>query len=186
MKYLIKFICITLCLTSIVFATSCKKTDKNNEPSVKVEQWDEELLNNDRNDVGYTYYFKSVEEMISAIKHNPDKYNKARVKVIGTIYKSSEETLLVDYTMRSDNIPSFSTSAEGSMNRYYFRQSLKTSDGRVDIVIINDAQYSVAEIGDLVKMYGTVNITRDSIFISGEYALIATLEERIQNINNQD
>ena len=140
-----------------------------------------------RNPAVYEYYFESVEKLLYAIKHEPEKYNNARIKVIGTLQTGLESTLydmrLVDYTITSDYIPS----TEGVEGRYQFRKVLDKSASKIDIEITSDAQYAVAETGDYVKIYGKVRITRERIFIDDcAYDLIATLDERIQNISESN
>ena len=188
MKMLLSRVCcIALCITSLFLLASCQQeTDKNNEtsePPVKVEQWSETLIKSDPDGVEYDYYFANVKDLLAAIKHSPDKYNNAKIKVIGTTQKGNEgllyETRLVDYTMRSDDIPS--TSSFSGHNA--FRRTLDSSTSKIDIVITNDAQFSVVEDGDYVKLYGFVRLTRDSVYLGNcEYDLIATLDERIQNV----
>lgn len=188
-RLLIKVTCIALCLTFIFLATSCQQKSNSNEATPVIpdieEQWSNLILLSDPSGVTYSYYFETVEDLLTAIKHNPNKYNNARVKVIGTIYKDSDETLLVDFTMTSTNIPSVSSNSSGLLAGVEFRRTLRSSKNQINIIITNDAQYSVAEIGDYVKIYGTVKLDRNNIYISCEYDLIATLEERRQNINDQ-
>lgn len=187
MNKLLKIVCIFLILASLFSISSCKKDDseKNIETTMKTEKWDEEHLNSDNPSVVYEYYFESVEKLLYAIKHEPEKYNNARIKVIGTLQTGLESTLydmrLVDYTITSDYIPS----TEGVEGRYQFRKVLDKSASKIDIEITSDAQYAVAETGDYVKIYGKVRITRERIFIDDcAYDLIATIDERIQNLEN--
>ncbi len=186
MNKFIKFCCVAMLLVLVLPITSCKQTNQNNnEPEDKTEKWDEELLISDDIDAVYEYYFESVEKLLYAIKHEPDKYNNASIKVIGTIQTGLESTLydirLVDYTITSNYIPN----TDGVAGRYEFRNELDKSAYKIDIAITNDAQYAVAETGDYVKIYGTIRITRDYIFVGNcEYDLIATIDERIQNLEN--
>ena len=188
MNKLLKIVCVALILVSMLSLISCKKKNNNiDEPVIKTEAWDKNLLESDDNGEVYEYYFGSIEDLLYDIKRAPDKYNNAKVKIIGTIYKGTDGTMLVDYTATSANVPSIDadlTSGEQFLQFYDFRNALRSSDNQIDIMISNDAQYAVAEIGDLVKIYGIVKITRDHIFIDNcEYVLIATLDERIQNIS---
>ena len=197
MKHLIKFICIALCLTSIVLATSCAKTKdidendidendihENEETSVKEEKWDEDILEDDPNNVEYEYYFESIEDLRYAIKHSPDKYNNAKVKVIGNIYKQNTTTYLIDYALKSSD---FDWMDEPKVSLFEYWTIVDNYPNRaIEVIITNDSQRLVAESGDLVKMYGTVKITTYGIFLSNcTYDLIATFEERVQNVNNQ-
>lgn len=184
---LIKLLCLALSISFILSATSCKQKDsENEEKSVKVESWDEELISSDPKNAKYEYFFESVEALLYAIKREPDKYNNTRIKVIGTIQKGYDgllyDTRLVDYTMTAEYIPSNT----GVADRYDFRKILDQSDSKIDFSIASDAQYAVAESGDYVKLYGTVKITRDQIIIDKcEYVLIATLDERIETIRDK-
>lgn len=185
---LIKLLCLALSISFILPATSCRqKASDNEEESVKVESWDEELISSDPENVEYEHSFDCVEALLYAIKREPEKYNNTRIKVVGTIQTGYDgllyDTRLVDYTMTSDCIPSNT----GVGDRYDFRKILNQSDSKIDIAILSDAQYAVAESGDYVKIYGTVKITRDHIIIDEcEYVLIATLDERIENTNNSN
>ena len=186
MNKLLKIACVALILVSILSLISCKKENNNaDEPVIKTETWDKSLLESDDKGEVYEYYFESVEKLLYAIKHEPEKYNNARIKVIGTLQTGLESTLydmrLVDYTITSDYIPS----TEGVEGRYQFRKVLDKSASKIDIEITSDAQYAVAETGDYVKIYGKVRITRERILIDDcAYDLIATIDERIQNLEN--
>lgn len=181
---LIKLLCLALSISFILPATSCRQKDNDNEEeSVKVESWDEELIISDPENAEYEYFFDSVEALLYAIKREPDKYNGATIKVVGTIYKSLDETLLVDFTATSENVPSSTEVTGDSLLKMY---NIKNSNNRINIMISNDAQYAVAETGDYVKIYGTLKITRDSIYINNcEYDLIASFDERIEIIRDK-
>ena len=187
MKKIIKFCCVVMLIVSMLTSTSCKPNkqeankQEDKESMVITEVWHDEVLSSDESSAVYEYYFKSVRELLYAIKHEPDKYNNARIKVIGTIQTGLESTSydvrLVDYAMTSDNIPT----TDGVEGRYQFREELDKSASKIEIVIKSEAQYAVAESGDYVKVYGTVKITRDRIFIDDcEYDLIVTLLERVE------
>lgn len=175
---------LILVLSLSLFSCGTSDTDGNDEPALKVEQWEEKLLKSDPDGVTYTYYFENVEDLLSSIKHDPEKYNNARVKVIGTLQvfftESEYDGRLVDFVADSTNIPS---SLNGVMDRYNFNLTLGGSKYNIYLNIINDAQYAVAEDGDYAKIYGTVRLERDNIYIDAyEYDLIATLDERRQNV----
>lgn len=184
---LIKLLCFALSLSFILSATSCQQNNNGNdeesaEESVKTETWDDELISSDPEDVEYEYFFDSVEALQYAIKREPEKYDGATIKVVGTIYKSSDETLLVDFTGTSENLPSPESSPGQAFLTLYTIKS--TAEYRIDILISSNAQYVVSETGDYVKIYGTLKMTRDVIYIDDcEYDLIATWDERIENIN---
>ena len=185
--------CKMLLILSIVLILSLGLVSCNNdqpppeEEQTKAESWDEGIISADPEGATYDYFFDSVEDLLVAIKHHPEEYNNAKVKVVGTLQTGLSNTLyetrLVDFTAKSTNTPS---SIDGVMDGYNFRKVLDNSDGKIDIIISNDEQFAVAEDGDYVKVYGTVKITRDAIYIDGcEYDLIATLKERRENIDNQ-
>lgn len=167
---------------------SCNKDQPpTEEVQPKVESWDVGIISADPEGATYDYFFDSVEDLLVAIKHHPEEYNNAKVKVVGTLETGVSDTLngtrLLDFIAKSTNTPSSNSSA---LDYFHFRQALNSSDGKIDIIISNDAQFAVAEDGDYVKVYGTVKITRNAIYIADcEYDLIATLKERRENIDNQ-
>lgn len=186
-KILIHLCCVTLLIALSLSFYSCSQ-EPDAASSVITEQWDEKLIKSDPKGVTYSHYFESVENLLSAIKHDPEKYNNAKVKVVGTVQKffSSEakyDGRLVDFVATSTNTPS---SLDGVMERYNFNQTLGGSKYDIYLNILNDAQYAVASDGDYVKIYGTVKLERDNIYIEvNKYDLIATLDERRQNINDR-
>ena len=178
------FLMALVCLISVLSLFSCNKQGESvaEDPPVINEQWSKELLNADQKGVTYTYSFNSVEELLFAIKHDPDKYNNASVKVIGTIYTEAATASLIDFTMNSTNSSNFVSSGGAWLQ---FRNTLKNSKNKINLTITNAAQDAVSETGDYVKVYGFVKLEKDNIHIVGEYDLIATVNERVQNINNQ-
>lgn len=182
---LIKLLCLALSIGFILSATSCKqKNNDNEEETVIVESWDEELISSDPENAKYEYLFDSVEALQCAIKREPEKYNGTTIKIIGTIYRSSDDTWLVDFTATSENLPSPDLSPGGKFLTFYTLKT--TAEYWIEIMISSDAQYAVSETGDYVKIYGTLKITRDSIYISNcTYDLIATADERIQYVHNK-
>ena len=185
MKCTNKFLAILWLLSLILCFSSCDKTDTSKEIQVKVESWSDEIITSDPEGANYDYYFASIKDLLYALKREPDKYNGVKVKVIGTMQLGYEdlsyEARLVDFIADSTNI-----SSDGVLGRYNFNKTLDSSSSKVNIIISNDAQFSVAETGDLVKLYGIVSITRDSICINNcEYNLIADLDERKQNVSQQ-
>lgn len=176
---LVRILCFVLCIICVVSAaTSCQNKDQ-----VKVEKWDQKLIESDPANVKYDYFFESIEALLSAIKREPDKYNDANIKVVGTIYKGSS-TLLVDFTATSENMPSTEASAGEAWSKLHDLQNAKN---KIRIGISNDAQYAVSETGDYVKIYGTLKITRDEIYIAYcTYDLIATVSERSANVTEEE
>ena len=188
-----KLLSIIFCISIIFCLASCqqKSNDSDVDVPVKVEKWDNKLLRTDPSGVTYDYYFRNVEVLLDKIKHDPDMYNNKRVKVVGTLQvsmNSKYDGLLVDFVADSTNIPPSedTLTGEGVTSRYEFRKALSSSNYSIGITISNDAQYAVAEDGDYVKVYGTIKLDRDSIYIDVyEYDLIATLDERRENIEKQ-
>lgn len=172
-----KLIALFALLTISICVCSCNKVEPRGPE--KIESYSEELINYDPEDITYEYYFNSVEELLIALKHNPDKYNNSKIKVIGTINKNFDKITLVDFKASSWTVP------EKGESYYNLYVQLDSRDS-ITILITNDAQYSVVEIGDYVKVYGTVRLTRDAIYIDDcEYDLIASLDERRENFKQQ-
>lgn len=189
-----KLLSIIFCIGIIFCLASCQQNNNDSDvdkPVKKVEQWDDELLKADPSDVTYHYYFESVEALLNEIKHNPDMYNNRIVKVVGTLQVSIDSEYdgqLVDFVADSTNIPPLEDTVTGAgvMARYEFRKALNRSNYKIYVMISNDAQYAVAEDGDYVKIYGRIRLGRGSIYIDDcEYDLIATLDERRENIEKQ-
>ena len=184
MKHINKLLAVLLLLASVLMCfSSCDETDEPPQTPVKVESWADEILNSDPDGVEYDFFFTSVKDLLYAIKHEPDKYNNAKVKILGTMQKGYDgllyEARLVDFTADSTNM----SIDESLSSQYQFRKTLDSSSSKINVLISNDAQFSVAEDGDYVKLYGSVTITRDEIYITNcEYSLIATLSERKQSV----
>lgn len=82
-------------------------------------------------------------------------------------------------------MPVFSRDGGGLMAELEADRAIINSAYKINFVISNTAQSAVAEKYDYVKVYGTVKLQENNIHIIGEYSLIATKDERIQNINDQ-
>ena len=179
----IKLLALALCLSLAVSFCSCKKDDKSEETTEKkiiTEKYSEEIISTNPEGVEYEYFFESVEALTTAMKKDTNKYNGATVKVTGTLYKRDNQFYLVDYTATSANVPNTGSSLQ---DRYEFHKKLNTSDGKIEIYISNEAQHAVAETGDYVKLYGTIRMPKEGVFLgSCEYNLIATLDERIEMV----
>lgn len=177
-----KAILLALCVAVVLSFLSCQKHGDTQETiDTWCETYDAEVINSDPDNISYDYFFANVEELRLAIKKDPDKYNGTKIKVVGTIYKRDTVTGLVDLLVDSQNVGTVKDAESGAMGRAEFRKMLNSAEWKIDIIISNDAQYAVAESGDLVKLYGTINITRDIISINNcEYKLIASLDERVQ------
>lgn len=184
-KLLITLISITLCISCILSFSSCDSestecTTAATEKQILTESYSNSIINSDPQGAQYIYFFVTVEELTYAMKKDPEKYNNAKVKLIGTIYIHDNEYSLVDYTMTTANAPGETFDVQ---DRYWFYRHLNDSKGKIEINITNDAQYAVAETGDFVKLYGTVRLTRNGIYLdSCEYELIASLDERVETV----
>lgn len=182
---------LVLALSVTFFACDYHSDDQSDEKAeVKVESWPSSLLKSDATSVEYDYYFESVDDLRDAIKHDPDKYNGKKVKVIGTLHEPlrTSAIFLVDYTLSSTdkitqcNLSDNTLTGDELSIKYDFIQTLDIST-KVHIIITNEAQKAVIEEGDFIKLYGTIVIDSSGIRIEDcEYKLIATLEERIERV----
>lgn len=171
---LLKSLVISICFALSLGLLACASNEETEEEAIIVEKYSKEVIAADPKGAEYEHFFESVEVLSAAMKKAPDLYNNATIKVIGTIAKKDGKCLLVDYTITSSDVP----------NDLYEEFQLKKriqNQKNIEIIIANDAQYAVAEDGDYVKLYGTLRLTRGAIYVdSCEYALIATLDERIE------
>ena len=189
MKYLRRTIALLILVSVAVCCCSCNESKGavTVAQTVGYESWDEEVINSNPKKIQYTYYFASVKELLSAVKHEPEKYNNAKVKVLGTLNTKPNESLydiqLIDFAVDSTTYyPNEGTFDGNALDRYSQERKLLLTENKIDINITNDVQFSVAETGDLVKLYGTLTITRSAIYIDNcQYDLIATLGERVEN-----
>ena len=134
--------------------------------------------------IAYDYYFEDVESFLNAVKRDPNKYNRTTVKVVGTIQTTTNGDRLVDYTL--DYIPPvYDSDGENLLERVRFSGKLGSSKSKVSIIYSDNAKESMVELGDLVKFYGIVYFINDELTLYGTYDLVATIEERTQNILNQ-
>ena len=178
MKHFNKLLALLMLLSMALCLGSCFDMEEPREPE-KIESWDEELLKSDPEDAEYEYAFDNVTDLLSAIKHEPDKYNNSKIKVVGTINKYYDSISLVDFVATSWTVP------EKYESDYNLNVQLDSRD-YISIIITNDAQYAVLEQADYVKVYGTVRLTRDAMYIDDcEYDLIASLDERRENFKQQ-
>lgn len=185
-----KLLGILFCIGIIFCLASCQQNnnDSNVDKPVITEHWEDKLLKSDPSGVKYDYYFESVEALLDAIKHDPDMYDGKKVKVVGTLHMSIDSEYdgrLVDFVADSTNLPPSEDrlTGDGLRARIELRKALNGATHKIYIDIYKDAQYAVAEDGDYVKIYGTITLDRDSIYIDDcEYDLIATLDERRENI----
>ena len=180
-----RILSVVLCIALPLSFCACEivntPTEETKPQETIVEQYSKEIINTDPKGIEYEYFFENVEALKLAMKKDPDKYNNATVKVIGSIVIKDDKCYLIDYTATSTNVPSKNASSDDM--EYESWKMLKETSEKIEIIISNDAQYAVSETGDFVKLYGTLRLTRDSIYIgSCEYDLIATLDERIEKV----
>ncbi len=195
MKKLIALFALLIISLSVCSCNN-QETPEEYKEEYKEESWSEELITNDPEGVSYEYFFESVADLRDAIKHEPDKYNGAKIKIVGTVdlyyashdYNFSDKlTRLVDITVNTTNTPIRETTVTGEDIRSLkeFFTKLDNASG-IKVNISNDAQFYVTSDGDYVKLYGTIRIERDALYIDNcEYDLIATVDERVENLNQQ-
>ena len=127
--------------------------------------WMNLFINSDPEDVTYSYSFNSVNELLTAVKDRPWAYNNMQVKVLGTLYNEYFDVCdpyLVDY----ENGESFPDNIiSGELATYIWMKKKKDANQLIDIILASDTQFTVAESGDSVKMYGTVVISNGEIYL---------------------
>ena len=125
--------------------------------------WKDKYLSKDPDNVTYFYEFSSVNALLSAIKSNPTAYNNKQVKVFGMIFtyenNNKKEIALIDY--KNEDI-SFSSN---DFEARFFKNSKVEAKEAIEVTLSNDLQYTVAETGDYVNLYGTVKITNGEIYL---------------------
>lgn len=172
-----KVLLTLLCASLIVAFGSCQSdAEKQEAKEILYETYDLEVLADDPEGVEYSFSFQNVEELRTAIKKDPDKYNNAKIKVIGTIKKHDDGFELIDFF-----VDSTTSSGDGGLERYELHQEINASNWKIDVYIANEAQYAVGETGDYVKFYGTLHLNKDGVYLSdGQYDLIASFDERVE------
>lgn len=132
-----------------------------------IEYWKNKYIDADSANVTYSYEFSSVNALITAIKKNPEAYHNKQVKVFGMLltyegYDSNKDYVkflsLFDYN--GENV-SFNENYE-ARSFYYNKIEAKQA---IDVTLSSDLQYTVAETGDYVNLYGTVKITNGEIYL---------------------
>lgn len=123
--------------------------------------WKEKYMATDPANVTYSYVFSSVNELYLAIKSNPTAYNNKQVKVYGMLftYKTSNKSIgLIDY--KGEEFPSSSSLLAG----VFLDEKIEAKTG-IKVTLSNDLEYTVAETGDYVNLYGTVKISNGEIYL---------------------
>ncbi len=174
---------ITFLLTIGILLCSCTcKDDRETETEKSyIESWSPEIISSDPYNVQYLASFDSVKSLYRTIKSSPDQYNNKKIKVFGTVFNYSS-IKLVDITDLS-KIKDIDKSSLHSNNLGVAERNMFDSQTghEIELNIKSDAQYAVISTGDLVKLYGTLRIERNKIYIDDcTYSLVATLEERIE------
>ena len=130
--------------------------------------WKEKYMASDPANVTYSYEFSSVNALITAIKKDPEAYHNKQVKVFGMLltynaYNSNKKYVkfvsLFDY--KNENI---SFSPDDYEAEYLMRKKSEAKEA-IDIILSSDLQYTVAETGDYVNLYGIVRITNGEIYL---------------------
>lgn len=127
--------------------------------------WKDKYMATDPANVTYSYEFSSVNALITAIKKNPEAYHNVKVKVYGMILAYEDATFgrkaiaLMDYKGESLSFDSSDYEA-----RYFMRKKAETKE-LLEVTLSSDLQYTVAETGDYVNIYGIVKITNGEIYL---------------------
>lgn len=127
-----------------------------------IEYWKNKYMSIDPADVTYSYEFSSVNALYSAIKSNPAAYNNKQVKIFGMIftYEISKKTIgLIDY--KRENLSSYGSGLRAGI---FMDKKIEAKEG-IEVTLSNDMQYTVAETGDYINLYGTVRITNGEIYL---------------------
>lgn len=126
--------------------------------------WKEKYMASDPANITYSYEFPSVNALLMAIKKNPEAYHNKQVKVFGMIFTYEHETFnrkeiaLIDY--KGETLPD----TDGFKARFFKNDKIEAKQA-IEVTMLNDLQYTVAETGDYVNLYGTVRITNGEIYL---------------------
>ena len=130
-----------------------------------IEYWKNKYMATDPANVTYSYEFSSVNALLTAIKKNPEAYHNKQVKVFGMILtcnklgKTTKTVHVFDYKGEDVN---FSTSSGDAL---YLMLTKDEAKELIEINLSSDLQYTVAETGEYVNLYGTVKITNGEIYL---------------------
>lgn len=117
-----------------------------------------------------SYEFSSVNALLKAIKSNPTAYSNKQVSVYGMILAyardSQKSIALIDY--KGEDV-SFTDDLFGYYDARRFKDDKKEAKEAIDVTFSSDLQYTVAETGDYVNLYGTVRITNGEIYLDKCY-----------------
>ena len=102
--------------------------------------------------------FKTVSDLLKAIKYDPYKYVNEKIQVKGTLIKQDDSGILalVDLSVTYTD----TSVLDGYAGRYHYR-----NDPCIDIIITDDILKTVAESGDYMTVEGTVRISDEKIYL---------------------
>jgi predicted RNase H-like nuclease (RuvC/YqgF family) len=127
-----------------------------------MEYWKNKYSTSNPGNVTYSYEFTTVNALIAAIKSNPEAYHNKKVKVFGMIFTyesdNKKEFALIDY--KGEEL-SYSYDFKA---RLFKNEKIEAKEA-IDVTLSSDLQYTVAETGDYVNLYGTVKITNGEIYL---------------------
>ena len=133
--------------------------------------WMDLFINSDPANVTYSYFFTSVNELLTAIHDKPWLYQNKQVKVLGKLYNEKFDVCdpyLVDYEKGEsfpDNIISGSEYDMSDLAAAMWKHEKEKANQIIDITLSSDTHFTVDESGNDVKMYGTVRISGGEIYL---------------------
>lgn len=140
------------------------KEDELKTAKSDIEYWKNKYMATDPANVTYSYEFTSVNALLTAIKNAPEAYHNKQAKVFGMIltYESltfdRKEIALIDN--KGESLPDTDDFAA----RYLYRKKAEAKEA-IDVILSSDLQYTVAETGDYVNLYGIVKITNGEVYL---------------------
>lgn len=135
-----------------------------NDYKAEAELWKNKFMNSDPANVTYSYEFSSVNALLTAIKKNPTAYHNQQIKVYGMLFTYEHETFnrkeiaLIDY--KGEELPD----TDGFKARFFKNDKIEAKQA-IEVTLSSDLQYTVAETGDYVNLYGIVRITNGEIYL---------------------
>ena len=129
-----------------------------------IEYWKNKYMATDPANVTYSYEFSSVNALLTAIKNNPEAYHNKQIKVFGMIFTYDTENYnrkaiaLIDY---KGEVLSYDS---GFKARFFKNDKIEAKEA-IEATLSSDLQYTVAETGDYVNLYGTVKIINGEIYL---------------------
>ena len=155
-KYFKSTCIIALCVALSCCAVSCEV----GEPTETAEAVNATETNTAPKENQFT--FKTVNDLVVAIKRNPSVYANEKITVKGTVLKKNDHNAICDLS----DIPDYlSSSLEYDVREYRIYRNCKENNSGIDIVFGDDLSYSVVTAGDYVELCGTVQISNGEIKI---------------------